>query len=114
MSNIVLVLCVICAAFGFEGCSKSPTNNSNTEYASATIDGTTTFSIPFADSSWVDGGDGSRQFVDCSIYGGEKILGVSVIGGTTGTFPFYDKTGERFSFVGFRNSTLDTNLSIPG
>ncbi len=123
MRNVVLVLCVVCAAFSFGGCSndESPTNtnnnNSSTTHASATIDGTTTFSIPIGVNSRAIGiYIRSENAVNCVCAEGEKILSVNVFGGSTGTFPFLDdgNTGTRWAQISLDNSSSDRSNSVAG
>ena len=128
MKNVVFVLCVVCVALSFVGCSKdeAPTNSNNnnnnsnnttTTHASATIDGSSTFSIPIGASSMARGYYiQSENAVTCVFSDGVKSLSVNVFGGTTGSFPFLEDGNKekRWAQISFGNSLSDMSASIAG
>lgn len=124
MKNVVCVLCVVFSALSFVGCSKdeAPTNsnnnnNTNTTHASATIDGSSTFSIPIGASSMARGYYiKSENAVTCVFSDGAKSLSVNVFGGTTGSFPFLEdgNTEKRWAQISLGNSLSDMSASIAG
>lgn len=130
MKTVLFALCVVCASLYFVGCSKDETptnsnnnnnnnnnNNSSTTYASATIDGGTTFTIPIgANAKAIGNYIQSENAVTCVISDGTKSFSVNVYGGTLGTFQFLNigNADTRWGQISFGSSFTELSGSLPG